>query len=244
MKPIIFPPDETTFKTNGLGRVDPVRCLVTEERNGQFEMEMVVSIDDPHFGELEEGVLLYTRHDDSSDKQPFEIYKITRPINGKVTIYAHHITYRTAKMVVMPFSADGISPAFEGLKENSVPECPFTFWTDKETDGTFKVDVPVTLRSRLAGAEGSILDTFGTGEYEWDHFNIKLHLHRGSDTGVVLKYGKNITDIKKTTDATNICTGVCPYWSGTDEETQEPLLVTLPEKVLYADTVGSYRVQW
>ena len=131
MKPIIFPPNETAFQTNGLGRIDPIKCIVTEERNGQFELETVVSIDDPHFSDLEEGVILYCRHDDTSDKQPFEIYKITRPINGKVTVFAHHITYRTTKMVVMPFTADSLSGALTGLRENSVTTCPFTFWTDK-----------------------------------------------------------------------------------------------------------------
>ena len=30
MKPIIFPPDETAFETNGLGRIDPIKCVVTE----------------------------------------------------------------------------------------------------------------------------------------------------------------------------------------------------------------------
>ena len=240
MKPIIFPPNETVFLTNGLGRIDPIKCTVTEERNGQFELETIVSIDDPHFSALAEGVILYCRHDDTPDKQPFEIYKITRPINGKVTVFAHHITYRTTKMVVMPFTADNISDAFAGLRENSVTPCPFTFWTDKNVSAPFTVKEPVSLRSRLAGTEGSILDVYGTGEYEWDKFQIKLHLHRGTDTGVVVKYGKNITDIKKTTDATNLWTGVCPFWRGVDPETQEELLITLPEKAVYADTVNDY----
>ena len=153
MKPIIFPPNETAFQTNGLGRIDPIKCIVTEERNGQFELETIVSIDDPHFSDLEEGVILYCRHDDTSDKQPFEIYKITRPINGKVTVFAHHITYRTTKMVVMPFTADSLSGALTGLRENSVTTCPFTFWTDKTVSAAFSVKEPVSMRSRLAGVE-------------------------------------------------------------------------------------------
>lgn len=239
MKPIIFPEKETQFKTNGMGRIDPISCMVTEERNGQFEMETVVSIDDPHFGDLKEGVILYSRHDDTPDKQPFEIYKISRPINGKVAVYAHHISYRTAKMTVTPFTANSIGAAFSGLKSHTIGGCDFNFWTDKTTEGSFKVSAPATLRSRLAENQGSILDVYGTGEYEWDHFNIKLHLHRGSDTGVVVKYGKNITDITKVTDATNVWTGVCPYWTGQDEESID-VLVMLPEKVIYTDFVNDY----
>ena len=240
MKPIIFPVDAVTFTTNGIGRLDPVSCYVTEERNGQFELEAVVSIDDPHYSDLKEGIILYARHDDSSDKQPFEIYKISRPINGKVTVFAHHITYRTAKMTVVPFSAADIEAALRGLGDNAIDGCPFTFWTDKDTEGNFSVSAPVTLRSRLAENEGSILDVYGTGEYEWDHFRIKLHLHRGRDSGVVVKYGKNITDIKKVTDATNLWTGICPYWAGTDTETEEEILVMLPEQVLYSSVAEEF----
>lgn len=240
MKPILFPADAISFTTNGLGRLDPISCFVTEERNGQFELEAVVSIDDPHYLELSEGVILYSRHDDSPDKQPFEIYKISRPINGKVTVYAHHITYRTAKMTVIPFVADNIHAAFDGLKSHTIGECPFDFWTDKGTDGTFEVKVPSTIRSRLAENEGSVLDVYGTGEYEWDHFQIKLHLHRGRDSGVVVKYGKNITDIKKVTDSTNLWTGVSPYWIGTDNDTQEEVLVMLPEEAVYTDIMEDF----
>lgn len=240
MKPIIFPPEETEFTSNGLGRLDAISCIVTEERNGQFELEAVVSIDDLRFSYFQEGFLLYARHDDTIDRQPFEIYKISRPLNGKVTVFAHHISYRTAKVTIAPFEADAIGDALMGLKENAVGDCPFNFWTDKETEGTFTVARPETLRSRLAGNEGSILDVYGTGEYEWDKFDIKLHKQRGQDTGVVLRYGKNITDLTKTTDASDIWSGVYPYWEGIDEATQEPLLITLPEKVIWSDAVETF----
>ena len=119
MRPIIFPPEETEFLTNGLGRLDAISCIVTEERNGQYELEAVVSIDDPRFSYIQEGFILYVRHDDTLDKQPFEIYKITRPLNGKVTVFAHHISYRTAKITVAPFSAGTLSEALTGLRENA-----------------------------------------------------------------------------------------------------------------------------
>lgn len=240
MKPILFESNEREFTSNGLGRLDPISCTVTEERNGQFEVEMQVSINDLHYPDIQEGRLLYVRHDDTGDKQPFEIYKITRPLNGKVTVYAQHITYRTAKITVMPFTADGIQNAMQGLLDHAVGDCPFTFWTDKDVDSTYTLSKPATLRSRLAGNEGSLLDVFGTGEYEWDRFNIKLHLHRGTDSGVVLRYGKDITELKKTTDMSSVWTGVCPFWSGTDASTNATELVTLTEKVIYTNGAENF----
>ena len=240
MKPILFNSDETEFSTNGLGRLNPVNCKVTEERNGMFELEMEVRIEDKYYPLLREGMILYASHDDTKVCQPFEIYQISRPLNGTVTVNAWHISYRLSKMTVMPFRANSCVLALSGLSDHAAEPCPFTFWTDKtNSTGVFSVDKPETIRSRLAGNEGSILDAFGGGEYEWDHFTVKLYNRRGRDTDVTFRYGKNITDLKKTTDATDVWTGICPFWAGQDEDGTE-VLVTLPEKVIYSGHEDSY----
>ena len=43
MKPVLFDEDSTSFRSNGLGRLDPISCEVTEERNGVFELEMEIA---------------------------------------------------------------------------------------------------------------------------------------------------------------------------------------------------------
>ena len=43
MKPILFDKTATTFTSNGLGRLDCQSCKVTEERNGEFELELVIA---------------------------------------------------------------------------------------------------------------------------------------------------------------------------------------------------------
>ena len=241
MKPILFESTATTFNTNGQGRLDPISCTVTEERNGQYELEMVISSSDPHYSDVREGRILLSKHDDTIDKQPFEIYQISRPLNGQVTVNAHHITYRTEKLTVMPFTASSIGTAMLGIQTNTVGTCPFTFWTAKTTAATYKVSVPSNMRKLLGGSEGSLLDVFGGGEYEWDNFTIKLHQHRGTDTGVVLRYGKDITDLKKTTDTSNVWTGVVPFWSGEDADNPGTTeVVTLTEQVIYASTAANF----
>lgn len=239
MKPILYDGTETTFTSNGLGRIDAISCTVTEERNGQYELEMVMSIDDLHYSDVQEGRLLYVRHDDTTDKQPFEIYQITRPINGQVTVYAHHISYRTSKITVMPFTASGIALAGYNLMQYAVGDNPFTFYTDKATSGTYTVDKPEIMRSLLGGSSGSLLDVFGTGEYKWDKFRVCLYASRGSSTDVVLRYGKDITDLKKTTDMDEVWTGVVPYWTGDDGDGNE-VTVTLTENVLYSSYADDY----
>ena len=240
MKPILYPAGETQFKSNGLGRLaEATKCLVTEERNGQYELEMQYPITGRHYKEIVEERIIAARHDDSDDVQPFRIYKITRPMNGIVTISARHISYQLSKVAVMPFAADTCAEALAGMIANSVGDCPFTIWTDKLLEAHFSVDVPSSFRSLLGGVSGSILDIYGPGEYEWDKFTVKFHSHRGSDQAVMIRYGKNMTDVKKTTDTSNIWTGILPYWAGTDEA-EQAVLVTLPEKVIYSDFADNY----
>ena len=230
MKPILYPAGETQFRSNGLGRLaEATKCLVTEERNGQYELEMQYPVTGRHYQEIVEERIIAAKHDDTDDVQPFRIYKITRPMNGIVTISARHISYQLSKVAVMPFAADTCAEALAGMISHSVGDCPFTIWTDRLLEAHFHVDVPSSFRSLLGGVSGS----------EWDKFTVKFHSHRGSDQNVYIRYGKNMTDVKKTTDTSNIWTGILPYWAGTDEA-EQAILVTLPEQVIYSDYADDY----
>lgn len=230
MIPILYDSTETAYTSNGLGGLpDALSCSVTEERNGIFELEMQYPVTGMHYDLLEVGRILYVPHDDTKVRQPFDIYRMSRVMNGKVTINARHISYRLAKIPVEPFTAGSCAAAFLGFEEHAAVTCPFTFWTDKQVAATFQVPLPATIRSLLGGTNGSILDTFGTGEYEWDKWTVKFHLHRGSDNGVTIRYGKNMTDLTDDTDNGSTYTGIYPYWFSDQDG-----LVTLPEKVVYA----------
>lgn len=246
MKPILFPKNATTFTTNGIGRLsDAVSCIVTEELNGQYELEMRYPVDGKYFSEIGMNSIIMSAHEDSDDMQPFEVYKITKPINGIVIIYAHHISYRLSHCVAMPFAvssgANACANTLAGLKSNAAVSGDvslFSFWTDVHTVGTYNQAVPASIKSRLGGVEGSVLDQFG-GEYEWDGFNVKLHVQRGSaNTGFILKYGKNITDIEQEEELSNVITGVVPFW--TKQDGDDTLYADLPEKVIYSQYAGNY----
>lgn len=231
MIPILYEATERNFTTNGLGRLsDAVECTVTEERNGSYELYMRYPTTGAHYADIVQEQIIYAPHDDTKVFQPFRIYRISKPLNGIVSVYAEHISYLLTKTVVNPFTASSCAEALSGLRENAIGGTEFTFWTDKEVSAKFVVTEPHDIRGLLAGQEGSILDVYGTGEYEWDHFNVKLHLHRGADNGVTLRHGKNITDITADTDMTNTYTAIVPYWKN------EEKLVMLPEKILYAGT--------
>ena len=218
MKPILFSAGETDFTSNGLGRLsDCTSCIVTEERNGEYELELEYPVDGVHYSDIKDSCILYVPHDDTKTRQPFRIYKISKPISGIVTINARHISYDLSTITVNPFQAGSCTEALQGLKNNALTSCPFEFWTDKSVTAKFSTSVPASIRSLLGGQEGSILDTYGTGEYEWDGYTVKLHLHRGTDAGVTVRYGKNLTDIEAEASSESAYDGVVPYWASQDE---------------------------
>ena len=240
MIPILFSENSTDFTTNGIGRLsDAISCVVDEERNGQFELQMVYPESGVHFSDIGIRRIIVAKPSALGSLQPFRIYKITKPINGKVTIYGQHISYDLSKNVCMPFSvvasSTACNTALQGLKTNAVETCPFTFWTDVDTVASYSQSAPASIRQRLGGVEGSILDQFH-GEYEWDNFTVKFHEARGTEKNITLRYGKNITDLEQEENIANTVTGVVPFWINTDKSES----VTLTEKVVYAPNASAY----
>ena len=212
MIPILYSSTETDFTTQGLGALaDAISCYVTEERNGIYELEMKYPHTGIHFEDIQNGNIIMAIPSPYREAQPFRIYKVTKPLNGNVTVYASHISYDLNKIPVSPFSASSASSALAGIKTNMQIQNNFQFWTDKTTDADFSAQVPAACRSLLGGQEGSILDVYG-GEYEWDRFTVRLHNKRGDDSGVVIRYGKNLTGLNQEGDISSLVTGICPYW--------------------------------
>ena len=230
MIPILFPSTATEFKTQGLGALsDAISCIVTEERNGIYELEMQYPMSGIHFEEITDRCIVLAIPSPYRLPQPFRIYRITKPIGGICTIYAQHITYDLSGVPLNPFTAANAPAAMAGLQSNAETESPFAFWTDKTTTAGFAVTVPSSTRSVLGGQSGSILDVYG-GEYEWDNFTVKLHAKRGRDNGVVIRYGKNLTDLEQDRNISNVATGIYPYWADTEGNlvTCEPKVIPAP----------------
>ena len=232
MIPIIYKP--TNSERAGYLH-DCTRCIVTEERNGIYECEFDYPVTGAHFEDIVMGGSIECTHDEQGDTQLFDIYAVGEPIDGIVTYNAHHISYRLNENTVKPFTAGSCTEALSKIKSQSVETNPFAFWTDKSVTADYESKSPRKARQILGGEENSILDVFGTGEYEFDNYDVKLHLHRGQDTNVSIRYGKNLVDFTNEENSEDLYTAVVPFWLGTySEESAEivepgEVLVTLPE---------------
>ena len=197
--------------TNGLGTVECLSASVTESLNGEYELEFEVAISDPHFADLSVGGYVKSTGNDHDGLQLFKIYSISKAINGVCVVRCEHCSYDLTKVPVAPFTATGASASVSGMNTNVIGSTPFTLTTDiTNTVSNFTLDRPRSFRECLGGYEGSLLDVF-RGEYHWDNLLVEMLARRGSDNGVRISYGKNLTDLKQEENIENVYTSVLGY---------------------------------
>lgn len=233
MIPVLYKADAVDFSTFGIGALSECTlCEVTEERNGAFECTLKYPVTGRLFAELKNERLIKAKPNDTSKEQLFRIYRITTPINGIVTIYAQHISYDLSNIAELMWSSAMIYPslAMSRLFTKTASTHNFKCSTDFSSAKPFSVSKPKSVRACLGGSEGSMLNLWG-GEYEWDNFNVILHSKRGKYNGVVIEYGKNLTDMEHDNDFTDVYTDLLPYAVFSDENTEKVITlskITLP----------------
>lgn len=220
MKPILYDADRTSFPAgvdNGLGVLaDAMSCKVTQELNGQYELELHYPVEGIHYGEIALRAILRATVGPDGKMQPFRVYRIVPGMNGTAAIYARHIAYDLGGYVVSPFTAADAPSAVAAIKSHAMPtDFPFALTTDKTTVAAMVVTVPSSAWGLLGGQQGSLLDVYG-GEYEFDEWAVRLLTRRGADRGVSVRYGKNLTDLTQDANCASCYTGVVPYWRGND----------------------------
>lgn len=227
------------YTGNGLGGLpDAIEATVTHEINGQYEFFMRYPVTGLHYEDLISGRIIMAAPDDLTDEQPFRIYRITKPLNGIVSVYARHLCYDMQGIIVEPFSAGSMTEAFQTIPTVCTPSSPITLSTTRTVASGITLEEPRPLWKLLGGQAGSLLDVYG-GEWEFDKDEAKLVTHLGMDRGVSIRYGKNMTEMEQDATIESSYSGVYPYWYDEDSNT----LVTLTEKyVTVAGSVVSDRV--
>lgn len=216
MIPLLFPPTESAFTTHGIGPVpDAVNCTVREELNGRYELTLELPASSRHFAEIEPRTLVLAKPNPYDRAQPFRIYREGKKINRLVSEYAQHISYDLDGIPVGAFTATSAADAVAKIKSRSIAANGYTFGTNIVKSAEMKVTVPTACRSLIGDDKVSLLASYG-GELYFDRYSVQLLQARGADRGVVIAYGKNLTDLTQEKNIAEMYTGVLPYWTGGD----------------------------
>ena len=113
MIPILYEQDafeentSTPFTSQGIGVLsDALKCVVTEELNSTYDLEMTYPVDGVFFKDLTLRRIIKAKPNQTDDPQPFRIYKITKPMSGSITVLAHHLSYDLSGLAVPPFTVN------------------------------------------------------------------------------------------------------------------------------------------
>lgn len=191
---------------------DAISCKVTEERNGEFYCEMTYPAEGQDADKLKVGNIIVTKSRMFGADQPFRISTIEKHLDGTMDVAAYHVCYDLSNVVVMPFTANNLGDALQGLMDNGVPANDFYIsanpisWNPSKT---FTVSAPTPLTNLLVGSEGSIVDVYG-GELEYSGWDVNLYQSRGVQKNVQIAYGKNLSEFTET-DELGAYDAVVPY---------------------------------
>lgn len=207
----------TEISGQGIGRLsDALSCNVVHEVNGEYELKMKYPVTGLHYSELQNDRVLWADPDNFTEEQAFRIYRITRPLNNVVTVYARHIAYDMSGIVLNPFQASDLQTALMAIPGNCTPSCPFTFETTRSVTTPYRVKAPSVLWSMCGGTEGSLLDVYG-GEWDFNNFTATLKTRLGTDRGFSVRYGRNLTQLEQDISIESTYKALYPFWY--DEET-------------------------
>lgn len=206
---------EGTVPTHyGLGSLtDCLSCEVTEERNGAYELTLTYAASGIHAEDIQVNRFIKVKPNFTDDPQLFRIYKVGKTMNGRFSVSAQHVSYDLSGKLIKSGSAGSCLAACALLEAEAGD---FTISTDKNLAATFTITEPSSVRSWFGGKEGSILDVYGPGEWKYDNYDISFLSARGQDRGVVIRYGKNLTELNQDLSMENLVTSVLPYYIDQD----------------------------
>lgn len=213
MKPVLHDENVLSAENYGFGTLsDALECTVSCEENGTYDLTLQYPVTGIHAEELLERRIISAQPSSYENRQLFRIYRISRPMNGRFQVSAHHISYDLGNCIVKPFSAKTLKETIRKLNENIVGDCNFEISAGYDNEKAFSVAKPMTVRAAMLSNNSSIADTY-LGYWEFDGLKCTLRLKEEVNRGAVIAYGLNLVDVTQEKNIDNVYTHVYPYWA-------------------------------
>ena len=201
-----------TFDTLGLGALLPASCIVTEELNGAYELEMEHPYDaDSKWKRLDVGNIIVAST--PRGKQAFRIYRL-QPTMNSISVFARHIFYDLLDnyITACTVSSGTAQQVLESMVNNFNYTMPFSFVADLTGTNSFSVSNcnPVSALLGDGNDNDSLIVKFG-GEILRDSFSVRVMQSIGVDRGVSIRYGKNLKGLTVDEDVSEVVTRIFPF---------------------------------
>ncbi|EAF0519844.1 phage tail protein [Listeria monocytogenes] len=232
--PLLYEADETEFLHSGICSLsETVRCEVHEVMNAEFELELEYPVNGSHAHDLINGRYISAFVDSQRGYNPFEIDTVEKNLFADTFIIkASHQTNKLRKKMIKEFKVDKVScgTAMNRLKDSLLEPTNIEFYSDISTLNSTFLRFKNAL-SCIGGVEGSILDTW-RGEIERTTNKISMLKKRGTDSGVVIAYRKNMTGLNINTDTLDMVNAIMPYAIKTVNDSDT--VISLSESYIYS----------
>lgn len=219
---------------------DCISCNVTEVRNGIFDARLVYPAMRLISNNLIKENIIVCKASDILLNQKFRIFNVKKKHSNTIEVIARHISFDLLYDFIENINIvnQSCEYALNTIFRNSQFSRHYKGHSDIINAQDYNMSMANCLNA-IAGKEGSIIDTYGTGaEMLRDNENIHVLNRRGHDNSVTIEYGKNLEGFECTEDTTDLITRIYPFAkkSTPDGETT----ITLNEKFVDSPRINLY----
>lgn len=214
----IYDRKETSFTHNGVAILNEcVECKVTEKINDLYELNLTYPFSSPKASYIQQYNII------KANGQLFRVYNTVRDSKAKtVKAQARHIFYDLLYNFIEDTRPENktCEQALEIILTAMLLQDTYTFSSDI-------TDLKTQYVVSKNGVEAIfLLVEEWQGELVRNNFDIQINKNKGSDKGVLIKYGKNIVGITETLNTDDIVTMIYPVGANG---------ITLPDKYILSD---------
>lgn len=214
MKPVLYSPTDIDFTAGGIGILsDCKKCLVTEEANGSYTVELSFPINAKFSSQLEDhNYQIKCKPNATDDFHIFYIYNHYKDMaTGLLYVYGKSRTMKLGNRAVkkLEFERATGQEAMKYLEKSMDQPSDIRLFSDITRVGSTSIEVSNPLKC-IKGIEGSLNQIFG-GEIKHEPFKLSLLNRRGRDHVTTFRYRKNLTGLKVETNFDGLLTRIFPY---------------------------------
>lgn len=226
----LFKSTDKVFNSNGDKIIKAYKAKVHKEDNGDFYLELecpLIYVDDI----VEDAILVVNL---PQGEQAFRITNVSKT-KSKISTKCWHVFYDSENYLIKDsYVVDkNCADAMEHLNLATEPASQFTTFSDITTVGSYRC-----VRKSLFEALEVVRERWG-GHLVRDNFSIGLNKNIGTDTGVVIRYRKNLKEISCEENWDDVVTKLLPV--GKDGILLNELD---PDRNVYLSSAQSYSVPY